>query len=143
MYLRSTEMAASAPISSTLYVWEWPPRLSVTLPCARGVEHPVRGSIAGHQPALAAHLDHVHGGRVQLSSFPPWHGEDLAVRRSQPKLRQSAKPRVDQPGSEVPLVGLSHALRSVDDRSCCRKHRSRRRISARLSLRFAVTSEDS
>src|SRR4029450_349153 len=57
--------------------------------------------------------------------------------------RQSAKPRVDQPGSEVLLVGLGHALMRVDDRGCCRKHRLRCRISARLSLRFAVTSEDS
>jgi hypothetical protein len=44
-----------------------------------GVEHPVRGSVAGHQPALAAQLDHVDGGRVRPSGFPPWHGEDLAV----------------------------------------------------------------
>src|SRR5690349_9221632 len=71
MYLRSTGTASSAPISSTLYVSEWLPRLSVTCPCARVLSTQFAGPIPGDQPAVAADLDRVHRRRVRSSGLPP------------------------------------------------------------------------
>lgn len=75
------------------------------------VENPVCRPVAGDQPAIPAEVDDVDRGRVQLSGFAPRHREDVAVWGSPPEPRQSAEQGVDQPGSEVSAVGLSHLAR--------------------------------
>jgi hypothetical protein len=72
-------MASSARTSSTLYVSGVAASAERDLAVLAGVEHPVRGSIAGDQPAVAAYSDGVDRGRVRLSGFPTWHREDVAV----------------------------------------------------------------
>src|SRR6266542_887825 len=105
MYFLSTGTASAGAGSATRYLSARPPAGQGHLARGSGVPHPVGRTVAGHQPASAAHLHHVHRGRVGPAGPRP--GGPSRYSSSLPTGPRPARPasaRLDRRGPAPPAA---------------------------------------